>query len=224
MVDVLYEDNHLLALNKPATIPTMGAQAGQTSLIYIAKEYVRKKYKKPGKVFLGVVSRLDAPVSGVLVFARTSKAAARLTQQFRDREVEKTYWAVVPEGIEPAAGTCEDWLCHNERLRRVVVCSERSSGAALARLSYHTLTRIAGCQLLEINLETGRKHQIRVQLAHREHPILGDMKYGSARTFGNGIALHARSLRLIHPVRKEPLELMAPTPPSWNRFISKDHA
>lgn len=219
MLDILYEDNHLLAVNKPGMIATMGAPTGQASLVYEAKAYLREKYQKPGNVYLGVVSRLDAPASGVLIFARTSKAASRLTRQFRDREVEKTYWAIVPAGLQPLEGTCEEWLCHNERLRRMVVCSPHAPRASLARLTYRTLRRCAKYHFLEIQLETGRKHQIRVQLAHREYPIFGDKKYGSTRKFASGIALHARALRITHPVRKEPFEIVATTPPSWDRFI-----
>lgn len=219
MLEVLHEDNHLLVVVKPPDIPTMGAPAGKPSLINQAKQYVKEKYQKPGNVYLGVVSRLDAPVSGVVVFARTSKAAARLTRQFHDRQVEKVYWAIVPGRLEPRVGVCEDWLRHSEGQRRVVVCHAGAPAAAEARLTYRTLKREGAYQLLEIQLETGRKHQIRVQLAERGHPILGDAKYGSQRKFSPGIALHAQSLEFTHPVTKESIRFVAKPPRSWDRFL-----
>lgn len=214
---VLYEDNHLLAIDKPAMLPTMGAEEGKPSLITIAREYVKAKYKKPGNVYLGVVSRLDAPVTGVVLLARTSKAAARLTEQFRSREVEKVYWAIVEGVADPPQGELIDWLRKNESARRVQVVSKNAPGAQEARLRYRTLGAAAGGSLLEIRLETGRKHQIRVQLAHRGLPVRGDRKYGAELSFASGIALHARSLELIHPVRKSPLRLEAPLPVSWRK-------
>ena len=216
--EVIFEDNHLLVVNKRAGIATMGTPAGEPSLVDEAKAYLKLKYDKPGNVYLGVVSRLDAPVSGVLVFARTSKAAARLTKQFQQREVDKVYWALVPKGL-PTSGICEDWVVHQERNRRMVTCDPNHPGAAFARLSYETLGHRGTCQHLAIQLETGRKHQIRLQLAERGHPILGDAKYGSERKFPRGIALHAQSLEFTHPVGKQPLRFEASPPSSWERFL-----
>lgn len=218
LLDVLYEDNHLLAVSKPVGLPTMGVAADRPSLLTVAKAYLKERYEKPGEVYLGTVSRLDAPVSGVVLFARTSKAAARLTEQFREREVEKTYWAIVSGRPSPPAGLCVDWLMHDERHRRVHVVAPRSAGAQEARLRYRTLEHAGSHTLLEILLETGRKHQIRVQLARLGHPIVGDIKYGSRESFAAGIALHARRLACEHPVKKSRIEIEAPLPRSWQAY------
>jgi 23S rRNA pseudouridine1911/1915/1917 synthase len=212
---VLCEDNHLLAVNKPAMLPTMGVAEGQPSLIAAARDYLKTKYGKPGNVYLGVVSRLDAVATGVVLFARTSKAAARLTEQFRSREVEKTYWAIVEGTPRPSSQLCVEWLRKNETLHKMEVVAENTPGAQEARLSYRVLGEANGGTLLEVRLETGRKHQIRVQLGHRGLPIRGDRKYGARSSFTSGIALHARRLELAHPVRKTPLQLTAPLPDSW---------
>lgn len=219
---VLFEDNHLLAVLKPAGLPTMGVEAGRSSLVTLAKDYLKRKYHKPGKVYLGVVSRLDASVSGVIVFARTSKAAARLTAQFRSGVVEKIYWALVEGCPDPAEGLCIDWLRKDEGRMRMIVSGAEQAGARQARLRYRTLDRLARATLLEIQLETGRKHQIRVQLASRGHPVLGDRKYGAVSAFPRGLALHARSLEIEHPTRKTPLRFEAPLPASWRRFRIRD--
>ncbi len=187
--DVLYEDNHLLAVNKPAMLPTMGVVAGRPTVLAEAKEYVRQKYRKPGNVYLGVVSRLDAPVTGVVLLARTSKAASRLTEQFRERHVEKIYWALVAGRVEPSAGELYHHLRKDERHRRMHVCAANAPGAQRAELSYRMLGEDAQptaprvrpgtrTSLLQIRLLTGRKHQIRVQLADAGFPIVGDRKYG----------------------------------------------
>jgi len=214
---VLFEDNHLLAVVKPAGLPTMGVEAGRTSLVTLAKDYLKAKYGKPGNVYLGVVSRLDAAASGVIIFARTSKAAARLTDLFRRGDVEKTYWALVEGRPEPPEASCVDWLMKDEQQMRMVVCGPHQAGAQEARLRYRTLRRLPRATLLEVRLETGRKHQIRVQLAHRGHPVLGDRKYGATATFSQGIALHSRQLVLDHPVRKTPLRLEAPLASAWRK-------
>ena len=226
MIDVLYEDNHLLVLNKPAMLPTMGVSDDRPSLLVEAKEYVRQKYDKPGNVYLGVVSRLDAPVTGVMLFARTSKAAARLTEQFRERRVEKLYWALVEGDINPRTGTLRHFLRKDERHRRVHVTSESTPGAEQAELSYRVLrddethvTKKNSLSLFEVNLLTGRKHQIRVQLSAAGFPILGDQKYGSPQAFPHGIALHARRLTIEHPIGKSPLEFVAPLPAAWSSLV-----
>ncbi|MEE3371842.1 MAG: RluA family pseudouridine synthase [Planctomycetota bacterium] len=217
-LDVLYEDNHLLVVNKPANLPTMGATQGKDTLAAIAKGYLKAKYNKPGNAYVGVVSRLDAVVTGVIVLARTSKAAKRLTEQFRHGDVAKEYWAVVEQRPQPASAQCVNWIRKNEQQRRMVVVKDGAPGAREARLRYSLLQDNTHASALRVFLETGRKHQIRVQLSHRGHPILGDHKYGSQRNFAPGIALHARSLGLQHPVRKVHLDFLAPLPLSWHPF------
>jgi len=229
-LEILYEDNHLLAVAKPPGLPTQGAAAGGDGLVMQAKDYLRRKYRKPGNVYLGVVSRLDSPVSGVVVFARTSKAAARLNQQFRSRRVEKLYWAWVEGKIDPPAAECVDWLAKDERHQRIVTVSQPAIGERgpstksaagrpqEARLKYRRLKALPDASLLEVMLETGRKHQIRVQLSVRGHPLIGDKKYGSGRLFAGGIALHCRRVVIEHPVKKTLLEITAPAPKSWKQF------
>lgn len=214
-LEILFEDNHLLAVNKPAGLATMGVAAGETSLVVLAKQYIKRCYRKPGNVYLGVVSRLDTATSGVVILARTSKAAARLTEQFRTRAVQKTYWAIVSGTIEPAAAELVDWVIKDEAHERMVVVDAEVSGVKEARLRYRLVRAVLGGSLLEIDLLTGRKHQIRLQLASRGFPVWGEWKYAQARPFANGLALHARRLVLEHPVRKIPLDLTARLPASW---------
>jgi len=217
-LQVLYEDNHLLVVAKPPGIATMGVPAGKLSLLDVAKEYIKQKYNKPGNVYLGVVSRLDAPVTGVLLIARTSKAAGRLTEQFRDGVVEKVYWAVVEGTPDTTEGTCVDWVRKDERHRKMHIASQSHPEAKEARLTYRVLQTVTNGTLLEVRLETGRKHQIRLQLAHRQLPIVGDRKYGAMQPFSQGIALHSRYLHLQHPVLKTDLEITAELPKSWRGF------
>jgi len=217
-LSILFEDNHLLAVLKPAGVPTMGVEAGRASLVKLAKDYLKQEYDKPGNVYLGVVSRLDSMVSGVILFARTSKAAARLTEQFRCGDVKKTYWALIEGRPEPMDSVCVDWLWKDDRQRRMVVCAPEQRGSKKARLRYRTLRVLPHATLLEVLLETGRKHQIRVQLAQRGHPVLGDRKYGATTGFLHGLALHARRLELEHPVRKMPLRIEAPLPAAWRKY------
>jgi 23S rRNA pseudouridine1911/1915/1917 synthase len=217
-LEVLYEDNHLLAVCKPAGLATMGAPGGQTTLLTLAKQYIKQRYHKPGNVYLGVVSRVDAPVTGVVLLARTSKAAGRLSEQFRTRTVSKVYWAIVEGVIEPAEAECVDWLVKDDAARRMRVVEAETRDAQEARLGYRRLGAAGPDSLVEVELHTGRKHQIRVQFAHRGHPIVGDAKYGSRRRFPAGIALHARRLVFLHPTKSQPIELLAPLPAAWRRL------
>jgi 23S rRNA pseudouridine1911/1915/1917 synthase len=219
MLDILYEDNHLLAVNKPAMLPTMGVADDRPSLLAAAKEYVRCKYNKPGKVYLGIVSRLDAPVTGVVLLTRTSKAAARMTKQFRERDVEKVYWAIVEGMVEPADGRLTDYMRKDERHRRMHVTGPNHPGAQHAELGFQLIRPLAQASLLEVLPITGRKHQIRVQLSHAGFPIVGDRKYGSTRLFPAGIALHSRRLVITHPVSKMQLAIEAPLPAAWEGFL-----
>lgn len=221
-IDVVYEDNHLLIVNKPAELPTMGVAADRPSLLSIAKAYVARKYNKPGNVYLGIVSRLDAPVTGLVVIARTSKAANRLTTAFRERQVSKRYWAIVAGSPEPSTAKLEHFLRKDERHRRVHTTHGKAPGAQVARLSYEVIATAGEHSLLEIELETGRKHQIRVQLAKVGHSILGDRKYGSRDEFPAGIALHSRRLEIPHPVRDEVLTLVGSLPASWKKHRTAD--
>ena len=223
-LDILYEDNHCLALNKPAGWPTTHFDGTEETVDRLVKAYLKEKHGKPGNVFLGVVQRLDKPTSGVLLFARTSKAAARLSEQFREGAIEKVYWAVVEASgrREPAVpwatsdtGSLEDWLKKNDAAARVEVVPPKTPGAQLARLLFQVRGRHDGLTWLELRPHTGRKHQLRVQLASRGCPIYGDAKYGSPHAFGPAIALHARSLTFLHPISKEPITLRADLPKYW---------
>lgn len=199
----------------------MGLAAGEDTLLGRAKAHIGKKYKKPGNVYLGVVSRLDVPVSGIVLFARTSKAAARLNEQFRTRSVEKTYLALVEGMMDPPEGECVDRIREDERHRKVWLTREPEGKEA--RLRYETLFRTKERSLLTIRLDTGRKHQIRVQLSGRGFPILGDLKYGARSTFPKGIALHAFRLAVNHPTTNVRMEWTAPPPPDWKRYGVATH-
>jgi len=207
---ILYEDNHVIALVKPAGLATMGLPEGQETLLTQTKTYLKKKYAKPGEVYLGVVSRLDVPVTGAVLFARTSKAAARLNEQFRTHTVEKIYAALVEGHITPPEAECVDYLCEDKRYRKVF--RTLSGEGKECRLRYRTLRQVHQCSLIEIQLETGRKHQIRLQLSSRGFPICGDTKYGAKMSFPGGIALHAWKLTFSHPTTKERIGLVAPLP------------
>ena len=212
---ILYEDNHVIALVKPPGLATMGLPSGQETLLTQTKAYIKEKYAKPGEVYLGVVSRLDVPVSGIVLFARTSKAAARLNEQFREHTVEKTYVALVEGEITPTEAECTDRLCNDKRHRKVF--RTQSEEGKEARLRYRKLRQVSQCSLVEIQLETGRKHQIRLQLSARGFPIRGDIKYGAKMSFPDGIALHAWKLTFSHPITKERIELTAPLPKTFER-------
>ena len=220
-LDILFEDNHCLALAKPTGVASAHFQGDEETLDRLVKQYLKTKYHKPGNVFLGVVHRIDKPVSGVLLFARTSKAAARLSEQFRDGTVGKVYWAVVDGAQVQDAGTLEDWLRKDEAKGRVEVLPPHSPGAKQAILHYTRRAQHGGLSLLEVRPQTGRTHQLRVQLAHHGAPIVGDARYGSRQAFGAAIALHARSLTFQHPVRPEPITLTADVPAVWRgRFAA----
>jgi 23S rRNA pseudouridine1911/1915/1917 synthase len=222
-LSILFEDNHLLAIDKPAGLPTMGAPRGQRSAVEEARRYLKRKYHKPGNVYIGVVSRLDAAVSGVLLLARTSKAAARLNEQFKCGTVEKIYWALVDGDPKPPTGELSDYLLKDELAERMRVVAAGRGGAKHAVLHYRRVCVAAsGAALLEIQLLTGRKHQIRVQLASRGWPILGDKKYGSSVAFPKGIALHSRRLALEHPVQRFRLQLTSPPPDYWRPWLNEE--
>jgi 23S rRNA pseudouridine1911/1915/1917 synthase len=214
-LEILYEDNHVIGLAKPAGWPTTHFDGSEETFDRLVKSYLKEKYAKPGNVFLGVVQRLDKPVSGAIVFARTSKAAARLSEQFRESAVEKVYWAVVEGDWPTDAGTLDDWLVKREPTGRVERVPADTPGAKPARLHYQCRARHGGLSLLELRPQTGRRHQLRTQLAGHGHPIYGDAKYGATQRFGPAIGLHARSLTFLHPTRHEPITLTAEVPRPW---------
>jgi 23S rRNA pseudouridine1911/1915/1917 synthase len=214
-MQVLYEDNHLLVLNKPANWIVQGALPGQKSIHEWATEYLRKKYSKPGNVFVGVVSRLDSVVTGVLPLARTSKGASRLSEQFRQQTPDKIYWALVEQRPKLAQGRLEHHLVRTEQETKTRVVPSPNADSKLAVLEYQLVGECEQGYQLEIKLITGRKHQIRAQLNAIGCPILGDKKYGATRTFPIGIALHCRQLSLQHPTLKTPLQWVADVPTYW---------
>ena len=210
---VLYEDNHIIAVNKSTSEIVQGDKTGDQPLSETIKLYLKEKYNKPGDVFLGVTHRLDRPVSGVVLFAKTSKALTRLNEMFRNQEVKKTYWAIVKEKPAQPEGRLENYLIRNEKQNKSVAFDTERSDAKKAALSYRLIAHSDTYYLLEVQLETGRHHQIRCQLAKMGCPIKGDLKYGFPRSNPNGgISLHARSVEFIHPVSKLKISLTAPVP------------
>lgn len=211
---VFYSDNHLLAVYKPAGLLVQGDQSGDVCLLELAKQWVKQRHQKPGNVFLGLVHRLDRPVAGVMLFARTSKAAARLSEQIRSSSVRKVYLAVV-EGEKPASSARLVHLI--ERLgKNSRIVPRQTPASREARLSYRLLDSAGGRSLLEVELETGRRHQIRLQLAHIGCPIVGDCRYGASRALSaRQIALFASRLTIVHPTQRQPLTFSAPLPAGW---------
>ncbi len=212
-VTILYEDNHLLIVNKRVSDIVQGDKTGDVSLDALLKEFIRKRDNKPGEVFLGIPHRLDRPVSGVVVFAKTSKALSRMAGLFREKEVEKVYHAIVEKCPQPESGTLEHFITRNTKQNKSYIHPKEVPGSKNARLQYRKVASSDRYHLLEILLETGRHHQIRTQLAGTGSVIKGDRKYGAKRTNKNGgISLHARKISFIHPVKRELLEVVAPYP------------
>lgn len=220
-MQVVYEDNHLIIVNKSSSEIVQGDKTGDTPLSEIVKSYLKEKYNKPGNVFLGVVHRLDRPVSGLVVFAKTSKALSRLNEMFRTKDVHKTYWAIVKELPKKPEGVLVNWLVRNEKQNKTFVYDTERVGAKKAILDYKVIAHSQNYHLLEIHLHTGRHHQIRCQLAHMGCPIKGDLKYGSPRSNPDGsICLHSRFVEFVHPVSKEVIKAKAPLPEGnlWRAF------
>ncbi len=211
---VLYEDNHIIAVNKTCNEIVQGDKTGDTPLSEMVKAYIKEKYHKPGEVFLGVTHRLDRPTSGVVLFARTSKALTRLNEMFKSHEqIKKTYWAIVQGVPKQPEARLENWLIKNESQNKSYIAKPHAKDAKQAILNYRTLVRGENYTLLEVNLETGRHHQIRCQLAAIGCPVKGDLKYGAKRSNPDGgICLHARKIEFIHPVSKENICITAPVP------------
>jgi 23S rRNA pseudouridine1911/1915/1917 synthase len=211
MIDILYEDNHLIAVNKPAGMLTQPTDRETESLETAVKAWLKEKHQKPGNVFLGVVHRLDRPVSGIILFAKTSKALSRINAAMRERKFNKTYCALVEGRMPEDKGTLENYLRHGDYLSVLAASEDRE--AKLAKLHYEVLQRFESTTLLKVDLETGRYHQIRVQFAAAGHPIIGDIKYGSRTMLAGGsIALHHSRLQLIHPVTGQSLVIESPLP------------
>lgn len=211
--EILHEDNHLLIVNKRPGDIVQGDKTGDTPLVDILKSYLKEKYAKPGNVFLGVVHRLDRPTSGILVFARTSKALSRMNELFKTKKVSKTYWALVKNAPPAQSGTLKNFLKKNNERNKSFVVDKKTQGAKEAILHYSWIGSSREYHLLEIQLETGRHHQIRVQLAHIGCPIKGDLKYGFARSNQDAsISLHSRKMRFVHPVSKEEIDIVANAP------------
>ena len=223
-MQILFEDNHLIAVNKPAGWLVQGDQTGDKTLADFVKEYIKDRYNKPGDVFLGIIHRIDRPVSGVVVFARTSKALERMNRLFQERKVKKTYWAVTAERPEPIEGKLEHYLLKDHQKNKTKAYTQigrRTAKAKLSTLDYHLLASIGDNHLLEVNPHTGRPHQIRVQLSTLGTPIKGDLKYGYRKpNVDASIHLHSRKLSFIHPVKKEPVEIVGNPPPDqiWQLF------
>ncbi|TPE44678.1 RluA family pseudouridine synthase [Pontibacter mangrovi] len=221
MLDVLFEDNHVLVVNKPAGLLVHGDETGDVTLADLAKEYIREKYNKPGNVFVGVVHRLDRPVSGVVLLAKTSKALTRLNELFRSKKTVKTYWAVVQNRPKQEQGNLVHWLVKDSSRNVTKAFAKENAAGSRSELNYRLLSVQQGKYLLEVNPITGRPHQIRVQLSSMHCPILGDLKYGAAQPLPDkSIALHARRLQFTHPTLKTQITVSAPPPaaPVWAPF------
>lgn len=218
-MEVIYEDNHLIAVNKNCHELVQGDKTGDTSLADLLKTWLKEKYAKPGNVFVGVTHRLDRPVTGVVVFAKTSKALARMNELFRTGEIKKTYWAIVRNRPPEVEQELTHWLIRNEKQNKSYVCTpSQKRDARKAVLHYRLLAQSENYYLLEIDLQTGRHHQIRCQLAAIGCSIRGDLKYGAGRSNPDGgISLHARRVSFVHPVSKRPINIVAPVPdePLW---------
>lgn len=218
---ILYEDNHLIAINKLPSEIVQGDKTGDTPLSEDVKRYIKEKYEKPGKVFLGVIHRIDRPVSGVVVFARTSKALARMNELVKEREIKKMYWAIVKNRPENTEGELRHYLVRNEKKNKSFASKIEKKGSKEAILKYRLVKESKDYHLLEIELLTGRHHQIRAQLSAIGCPIKGDLKYGFDRSNKDAsISLHARSVAFVHPVSKKPINIVADPPQDvlWDYF------
>lgn len=216
-IEILFEDNHLLAVDKPGGVLSQEDHTGQPDLLNLCKEYLKKEYNKQGNVFLGLLHRLDKPVSGVMLFAKTSKAASRISEQIRNRSIKKSYHAVV-EGISPQNGMLQDYLLKDNQANTVSVSSKKNKQAKKAELIYQREQVENNLSLLKITLITGRPHQIRVQLSNLGYPIYGDKKYGSNNNAN--ISLHASELTFAHPITKKQMSIRTNLPkgPPWDLF------
>ncbi len=224
MINVIYEDNHILVVEKPCNTASQADNTGDIDLLTMCKEYIKEKYNKAGNVYLGLVHRLDRPVGGIMVFAKTSKAASRLSESIRNKDFTKRYLAVVIDDKNELNGSdsFEDYMIKNEALNKSMVCSKDKNGSKLAKLSYEVISNVDNLKLVKIDLETGRHHQIRVQFSSRGFPLYGDQKYGKGPK-GEQIALWAYSISFKHPTKDETMEFtLFPKPFGvWKKFESE---
>ena len=219
-MEIIYEDNHIIVVNKAPGEIVQGDKTGDIPLSEILKQYLKEKYNKPGNVFCGVVHRIDRPVGGLVIFAKTSKALERLNRMLRDGEIHKTYWALVEGHPERSEDTLKNYLKNDGRINKTFVTSEKDTQAKESVLNYKTISKGDRYSLLEIELLTGRKHQIRAQLSNIGHPIKGDLKYGAKRSNKDGsISLLARKITFVHPVSKDSITLEAPLPVEFGKFL-----
>jgi 23S rRNA pseudouridine1911/1915/1917 synthase len=220
-LDIVFEDNHLLVINKSSGVLVQGDRTEDPTLIGMAKDYIKEKYNKPGNVFLGLVHRLDRPVSGLVMFARTSKALTRMTEQFRKKKIRKNYWVITDRMLPDMEGSLVNWLIKDRQKNRVAAYQKEKPGSVKAELEYRILSNMNSLYLTEITLITGRFHQIRAQLSAAGCSIVGDLKYGyKSPNPDKSICLHARNLVFRHPVKEEEINLVAPPPsnPYWDIF------
>ena len=224
---ILYEDNHIIVVMKPQGLPSCGDESGDDNMLEQVRRYVKEKYNKPGNVYIGLIHRLDRPTGGVMVFAKTSKAASRLAEQMRNGDFEKKYLAVLVGTPKEPKGTLVNYLKKNPVNNMVYICTQTTDGAKMASLEYRVLEEKGGYCLADIKLHTGRTHQIRVQMAGFSHPVYGDMRYGGENAKKGNLALWAYSLTFTHPVTKERLRFMLEPPAEnvpWKNFdLAKAH-
>lgn len=215
---ILYEDNHIIVVNKPSKLPVQGDKTGDNTLLDIGKDYIKKTYNKLGNVYLGLPHRIDRPVSGIVILSKTSKSLSRMTRLFREKNIKKIYWAIVKNKINQNSGELIHFLKKNRKLNKSFVGQEEQKGFLKSQLKYKLLKKLNNYFLYEIELITGRHHQIRVQLSEIGSPIKGDIKYNAKRTNKDGsINLHSRNIKFIHPIKKTEISITAPTPndPIW---------
>lgn len=221
MIKVIYEDNHLLVVEKPVNILSQGDDTNDKDMVNLLKQYVKEKYNKPGNVYIGLIHRLDRPVGGAMVFAKTSKAASRLSEQVRNKTFKKTYRAIIHGNMNKSEDTLKDYLYKNKKTNMVSVVNKNHKEAKNAELSYKTLERKNGFSLVEIDLKTGRSHQIRVQFSSRKHPLFGDQRYGQdVNKVGQQISLWSYKIEIEHPTTKEKMEFVCEPPNEypWDLF------
>ena len=225
-VNVLFEDNHILVVVKPQNIPVMGDDSGDLDLLTLLKNWIKERDNKPGEVYLGLVHRLDRPTGGVMVFAKTSKAAERLCAAFKEHDLEKNYLAVINGKLKQEKGTLVNWLKKNQNTNVVYVATSITDGAKRAELNYQMLETVGPISLVKVDLQTGRSHQIRVQMSAQGCPLFGDVKYGDKLSKGSNLALWAYELKFTHPVTKDSMVFVAYPPEEkepWKKFDLKDH-